>query len=423
MSTREPTRRRTRTRRSRVLAGLGVLLVLSSARAHDWPQLHGPRRDGSYRSSDVIETWPSSPPTVLWSRSVGEGFSGPVVAGKRVIVFHRRRDEERVECFAVDSGDVQWTYGYPTKYRDTMGFNGGPRATPAISGGRVYTFGAQGILSCVDLEKGAKVWQVKTQEKFQVRKEYFGVGCSPLVHDGKVLLIVGGRKGGGIVAFDAGDGHVVWKSTSDDASYSSPVVAEIGGEPHAFFFTRRGLVDLEPGSGRLRWDVYWRARINESVNAVTPLVVGDLVFISASYSTGALLVRAGKDRYEKVWARDGVLSNHYATCVHHDGYLYGFHGRQEAGADLRCVELKTAEVRWSHEGFRAGTLIRAGSRLLILDESGKLTLARASPRRFESLGSVSILETTTRPYPALADGLFFARDEEKIVCVDLRKKR
>ncbi len=398
-----------------------ALLAAGRAPAHDWPQLHGPQRDGVYRGSDVFEKWPDAGPKVLWEKPIGTGFSGPAVADGRLIVFHRRGPEEIIACFEAVSGKDLWTYPYPTAYRDDFGFDNGPRGTPAIDSGRVYTFGAEGVLTCVDASNGKRLWNVDTHEKFQVKKGFFGAACSPLVDAGRVLVVVGGSGDAGIVAFDAEKGKVVWKATDHEASHSSPVVAQLGTERHAFFFTRRGLVDLDPATGRVRFEERWRPRMNASVNGATPLVVGDRVFVSTSYHTGGLLVRVRGDRHEKVWSGDEVLSNHYATSVHHKRYLYGIHGRQEYKAHLRCVELETGKVQWSKERFGTGSLIVVGDRLLILHEDGDLILAAASPEEFRSHGSSKVLGSAVRAYPALANGLLYARDGKKLVCVDLRE--
>jgi outer membrane protein assembly factor BamB len=161
------------------------------------------------------------------------------------------------------------------------------------------------------------------------------------------------------VAFEAATGKVLWTATDDEASYSAPVVATIGGLRHALFFTRNGLVDLDPASGKVRFQFRWRSRSHASVNAAAPLVIGNLVFLSASYETGAALLRIEGDKPTEVWTSDNALSNHYATSVHRDGFLYGYHGRQEFGQSLRCVELKTGKVLWTANAFGAGTVARS----------------------------------------------------------------
>jgi outer membrane protein assembly factor BamB len=395
------------------------LLLALAAAATDWPQFLGPTRNGVYPGTDVAATWPPSGPPVQWRKDVGAGFAAPVVAAGKVILFHRVGGKEVVDCMDASSGAKVWSTDYATTYRDDFGFDEGPRSAPAVADGAAYTFGAQGVLTALDFATGKQRWSVATNTQFGVKKGFFGAAGSPLVEGGKVLVHVGGA-GAGIVAFDAKTGAVVWKTTSDEASYSSPTVASIGGVRHAFFFTRAGLVDLDPSNGQVRFSFPWRSRSSASVNAATPLVIGNQVFVSASYGTGAALLEVNGSEYKKIWSNDETMSNHYSTCVFRDGYLYGFHGRQEEGQALRCVQLRTGKVMWSIDGYGAGTVTLAGDRLVILRENGELVMAPATPDGFHPTAHAVILKSTVRAYPALADGRLYARDEHTLVCVNLR---
>jgi outer membrane protein assembly factor BamB len=235
-----------------------------------------------------------------------------------------------------------------------------------------------------------------------------------------VIVEVGASEGAGIVAFAAADGATVWKATDHEASYSSPIVHRIGSSDHLLAFTREGLVDLDPRDGRERFGFRWRARIAASVNAATPIAAGDLVFVSSSYQTGATVIRLRDDSYESVWKGDGILSNHYATSVAIDGHLYGLDGRQEAGCNLRCVALESGVVRWSVDRFGAGTLIAAGKRILVLGDDGRLTIADAAPAAFARRGSAALFDGEVRAYPALAQGILYARDQRVLRAWDLR---
>jgi len=230
-----------------------------------------------------------------------------------------------------------------------------------------------------------------------------------------------------IVSFNKADGKVLWKATDDEASYSSPVAATVNGRRYAFFLTRGGLAAADPVSGKIGFQFPFRPPIRTSVSAATPLVVEDSVFISTAYGTGALLLRIKEAGPEKVWSADGVLSNHYATSVHHNGFLYGIHGRTDPGfeppASLRCVELMTGEVKWRQESFGAATITLAGNQLLILTEKGELIRAPASPDGFKPSVRAQVVPTQVRAHPALADGFFYARSKDKLVCLDLRLRK
>ena len=396
-----------------------VLLAGGPALAQDWPQFLGPGRDGRYTGPPIGITWPGGAPNELWRRSVGAGFAGPVIVGERLVLFHRVDGREVVEALDARSGRPIWRHDYPTSYRDDFGFDEGPRAAPVVVDGRVFTFGAQGQLHALSLDTGEQLWSVDTKARFGFQKGFFGAAGSPLVEGRSVIAGVGGPDAG-IVAFDAGSGNVLWTATNDEASYSSPVGADFGGRRHAVFLTRNGLLGLDPASGRILFERRWRSRLRSSVNAATPLVDDDVVFVSATYGTGASTLRVNGTELEELWSSDDVMSNHYATSVARDGYLYGFHGRQEYNPSFRAVELRTGEVQWSVDAFRAGTVTLAGDRLVIVRETGELLIAEASPEAFTPLASTQILPPVIRAYPALAHGRLYVRNEDTLVCLDLR---
>ena len=390
--------------------------------AEDWPQFLGPERNGVYRGPALSEAWGPQGPRVVWRKNAGQGFSGPVVAQGRIILFHRVANEEVVEALDPRTGATQWRYAYTTSYRDDFGFDEGPRAVPVVANGIVYTFGAQGQLHAIDLAKGTRVWSVDTVQRYRVPKGFFGAAGSPLVEDGRVLANVGGPNAG-IVAFDAKTGQALWTATNDEASYSSAAGATIAGRRVAIFLTRAELVGLDPASGKVLFQRPWRARMAASVNVATPLVIGDLLFVSAEYGPGAGVFRLDGTTLNQLWASDEVLTNHYATSVHYDGNLYGFHGRQEFGQSFRAVELRTGKVRWNQDRFLAGTVTLAGDRLVILRERGELVLAPATPEGFKPLARAQVLPGTVRAYPALSDGFLYARNENTLICLDLRRQQ
>ena len=375
----------------------------------------GPSRDGVYTGGLVSE----AAPELVWKIDVGQGFSAPVVKGGRLILFHRVDNRERVDAVDAGTGGLLWSYDYATAYRDDFGFDEGPRATPTVAGGRVFTFGAQGVLHALDFETGEKIWSVDTRARFGVRKGWFGAASSSLVVEDKLLHNVGSRDGAGIVAFDTATGKVLWQATDDEVSYSSPTRAGSDG----VFFTRSGLVLLELDSGVVRYEKRWRSRSNASVNGATPLVIDDIIFISASYGTGATVLRMSNEGLEELWSSDDALSNHYATAVHRDGVLYGFHGRQEYGQAFRAIDLKSGKVHWSVERFMAGTVTLSGDRLVIVRESGELVVAEASPESFRVLGRAELLPGAIRAYPALAKGHLYVRNERTLACFKLDRRQ
>lgn len=408
----------------RVFLLLGLLCPLP-ALATDWPQFLGPTRNGVYPGNDLAQTWPAEGPPVVWRKSIGQGFSGPVVARQKLILFHRVNDRETVECLDAKTGKQLWLFDYPTAYRDDFGFDEGPRATPGIADGRVYTFGAEGMLHCLDFRTGKLLWSVNTKSQFDAPKGFFGMACSPLVEGGAVLLNIGGKNGAGIVAFDKTTGKVLWQASRAEASYSSPTAATIDGKRRALFFTRKGLTALDPASGKIEFEYPWRPAEFASVSTATPLVIDDFIFLSACYGAGAILLRDQNDSVEKVWSAEDVLSNHYATSVYHEGFLYGVDGRADPGfqpgPSLRCVELKTGKIRWKNDSLGAASVTLAGDQLLLLTEKGELIRARATPAEFKINARAQILPFQVRAFPAIADGFLYARSKDKLECVNLCK--
>ena len=414
----------------RRLVVAAVCLLGVPLSASDWPQFLGPDRNGVYSGQALATTWPAGGPRKVWQKKVGQGFAGPVVVGDKLILFHRVGNEEVVDALDPKTGDVRWHFAYPTVYRDDFGFDEGPRAVPVVVKNRVYTFGAEGQLNALDLATGKRIWNVDTKTRFNVRKGFFGASGSPLVEDGRVLQNVGGTdgtKGAGIVAFNAETGAVMWTATNHPAGYSSPVGATFAGKRTAVFLTRQGLVGVDPANGSVLFERMWRSRTSASVNAATPLVVGDVIFVSATYETGAGAFRVQGSELKELWTSDEVLSNHYATSVYYSGHLYGFHGRQEYNPSFRSVELTTGTVRWIEDRFRAGTVTLAGDKLLILRETGELVLAAASPQAFKPIVRAQVLPATVRGTPALSDGFLYARNEDTggndvLACFDLSSR-
>ena len=396
-----------------------ISLTASPVLAQEWPQFLGPARDGHYTGPSLSLSWPDGRPPELWRRSVGEGFAGPVVVAGRVLLFHRVDDREVLEALDAETGRQVWRHDYETSYRDDFGFDEGPRAVPVVAEGRVFTYGAQGQLHAVSLDNGDGLWHVDAKRQFGFRKGFFGAAGSPLVVNGRVIANIGADDAG-IVAFDAATGTVEWAATSDEASYSSAVAADFEGVLHAVFFTRNGLVGLDAATGEVLFERRWRSRLGASVNAATPLVVDDLIFLTASYGTGAVVFQVDGMRLEQLWSSDDALSSHYATGVHHEGYVYGFHGRQEYGPSFRAVELRTGNVAWTVDGFQAGSVTLAGDQLVIVRENGELVIAATSADEFTPLARAQILPPVVRAYPAIANGLLFVRNEDTLVCLDLR---
>lgn len=377
------------------------------SRAGDWPWFLGASRDGSLGSP--VQPWQGDDLPAAWNIPLGEGFSGPVASNGKVVLFHRDGANHVVELVMAQDGKRVWQTRIPTRYEDPLGRGDGPRATPAIAGGKIFLTTPEAVLFAFDFTTGKKVWSVDLASTYSVPKGFFGYGVSPLIHQGSVLLNVGGE-GAGVVAFSERDGAEIWKVTSQQASYASGIMMNFGGQSLAVFLTRDGLLALDPAKGTVVHQLRWRSRQNASVNAASPVAIPGGVFLSACYNTGAIALELREGVLQKLWSGDESLSCHYSTPVYWDGHLYGFHGRQEEGAELRCVEFKSGKVKWTRPGTGCGWLLRAKDRLLVMQENGELLLLMANPAECQVMAKAKALNGSARALPAFVDNLLICRD-------------
>jgi outer membrane protein assembly factor BamB len=398
--------------------------------AQDWPSFLGPDRDG--KSSERGAQWPPRP---LWSRPLGESFGSASVQSGRAFHFDRFGDVVRLSCFDARSGADLWKFEAPTTYVDGYGDNHGPRCCPVVDGDRVYAYGADGRLFCV--REGALVWSRDTMKDFGVQPNFFGVGSTPVVEGDLLLVHVGGSpagspgietgetkpNGSAMVAFDKLSGATRWQSGDELAAYGSPVVRTVGGRRRGLVFARGGLLAFDPRTGAVEAHHAWRAPGLQSVNASTPVVVDDLVFISESYGVGGALLRLREKDVEVVWSdgrkRGRSFSAWWNTPVEVDGLLYGTSG-QGGDTDLRCVELKTGKVRWTEGGLGPTSLLYVDGHFLALSENGTLRRLKANPDRYEEVGKLEgVVKGPARAAPLLSRGLLLLRGRDMLVCFEL----
>lgn len=423
--------------------------AFSQSLPHDWPGFLGPSRNGKSAETGLPKQWPAEGPPVVWQAAVGAGYAAPAVADGRLFHFSRTESTARLACFDARTGKPEWSCDYPTDFEDMLGYNNGPRATPVVDGDRVYTYGAEGVLQCVQVADGKPVWRVDTMKDFGVVKNFFGVGSTPLVYGDLLIVCVGGSPPGGptdvyaangqvdangscVVAFDKLTGKVRWKTGDDLASYSSPVLAKIDGRDVVFMFARGGLLAIDPAKGAMLANFPWRARRLESVNASTPVVLGNEVFISETYEIGSALVRFAGDKFDEVWTdrnrrRNQSMALHWNTPIENEGYLYGSSGYHAPEAELRCVEWKTGKVMWSEAGMGRCSLLLVDNTLVCLSEDGSLRLVKPTPQKYEELAKWELQGADGKPLlpypswaaPALSNGLLYVEGANRLVCLRL----
>lgn len=401
-------------------AVLGLLLSLPLAlplAAADWPQFLGPNRDGT--SPEKVAPWKGELKTA-WKAPVGDAHSSPVVADGVVYAFYqpKGKDADTLAAFDAKSGKQLWEKSYDREAYNPA-FGAGPRSTPTVTGGKVYTLGGTGVLACWDAKTGEVAWKVDTLKEFRAPNLTFGVSGSPLVYDGKVIINVGG-KGAGVVAFDAATGKPVWQAGDDTASYSSPIVAELGGKPAVVALTGAGLVALDPATGKERWRHPFKDLLQES--ATTPLVADGLL-IGSSVTLGAVALKPGEGKPEAAW-KSSKLNCYFSTPVAAGkGHLYMLNGKLSINPTitLRCVETATGKIKWERENvgkYHAALVRTADDHLLMLDDDGRLTLFAADPAGYKELAKSKVCGPTWA-HPALAGGKVYLRDEKELMCIPL----
>jgi outer membrane protein assembly factor BamB len=410
---------------------LALQPALAGMARADWPQMLGPNRDGKAAAADdvtLLSSFPEDGPKVAWKHKVGEGFAGPVVANGKVLVFHRDGNKATLESLDALTGKPGWTYRYDTDYRDSFGFDGGPRSAPTVDGGQVFLYGAEGQLRCVDEQTGKGQWSLDLVKEVDSAQGFFGRSSAPLVVGEVVIVCAGGEKNGkrsAVFAFQRKTGKLAWQAVDDEADYASPVLGTFHEKAVVVCFLRTGLALLDPATGAELYTERFRPEINASVNAASPVLLGDnRVFLSSCYDVGAGVWQVTPElKAKSLWKRNDQLDCHYATPVENDGYLYGFHGRQESGTELRCIRASDGEVQWKTPRMPAGSVLIADDRLLVLTEKGELVIAPLSAKQFTPSTRGQVLAAETRALPAYANGFFYCRDRRQLVCIDLRPSK
>lgn len=424
---------------------------------HDWPRFLGPTGDGKSDETGLRLTWPATGPTLTWWRPTGEGYSMPSISKGRLFLFDRQGHSARLTCLESETGRPLWQQTYTTDYEDLYGYSNGPRTSPLVDDDRVYTFGAEGKLRCHRVSDGKLLWQVDTAKTFGVVQNFFGVGSSPVIEGDVLIAQVGGSPtpsppihsgevqgdNSGIVAFDKLTGALRYRFSDELASYATPTLVTIGERRWGFAFTRGGLLAFEPSQGKQDFFYPWRAKKLESVNASSPVVVDDTVFISESYGPGSSLLKVRPGSYEVLWKdgrRNQAMASHWTTPIHHQGYFYGCSGQSGGDATLRCIDRRTGEVQWSQPGLGRSTLLYVDNHFIVLTEYGRLLVIEATPDAFRQVAGVDLGDgkgaspktpvtaaAKDRPRlrfpawnaPILAHGFLYVRGKDQLLAFDL----
>jgi outer membrane protein assembly factor BamB len=380
----------------------------------DYPQFLGADRNGTVTGIRLADDWNAKPPRLLWRRPTGAGWSGFAVAGGVAVTQEQRGSREMVVAYDLATGVPRWSIGDEAHYESTVAGEG-PRATPTISRGRVFTLGSTGLLNCLDLETGRRIWRRDIGADNQSPPPDFGRSSSPLVVDDLIVVSVGGPDGRSLVAYSRDSGEPVWHAGDDLASYSSPIVATLGGVRQVVVLNQSSIAGHDPATGRVLWNHPW-PRTMPSVAA--PLVLSDSrVLLSVGYGIGSRLLEISRDgdavTQSLVWESTRLKAK-FTNPVLHDGFVYGL----DDGV-LVCLDPANGERRWKGGRYGHGQTILVGNRLLVQTEDGEIVLVDPRPDAHHELARFSVFDQKTWNPPALAGRFLLVRTDTEAACYEL----
>ena len=437
---------------ARLLTASVLLSLTSFAAADDWPEWRGPRRDGVWREDGIVATLPEKLP-IKWRREIGSGYAGPAVAGGRVYVTDRVLKEgernpdnpfdksavqgvERVLCLDAETGKIAWFHEYPSRYE--ISYPAGPRATPTVDGDRVFTVGVMGHLHCLDASSGDVVWRRQYEMDFETTINTWGMSAAPLFDGERLIALVGGKKGAGVVAFEKTSGNELWRALDlEDPGYSPPEIIEAGGTRQLIVWTPKHVWSLAPESGEVHWSVPFA--VESALSVASPVYQSETRrLLVSSFYNGSVQLRLdeSKPAAEVIWrgkssserTTDGL---HALMCTPYveDGFIYGVCSYGQ----LRCLDAATGKRRWetlaaTGEGrWWNAFLVRHGEKTIICNEQGDIIFARLSSDGYEELSRTKLIEPTNPiqrrmtvwSHPAFANRSVYARNDKEIICADL----
>lgn len=425
-----------------------VLLVSSNAWADDWPQWMGPGRDNIWREDGIVEKFPEGGPKVLWRTEVAGGYAGPAVADGKVFItdyvtadnvkianFERKESTgiERVFCLDEATGRELWKHEYPVTY--TISYPAGPRCTPSVHDGKVYTLGAEGHLFCFDVNTGKIVWQKDLTKEYKTKAALWGYAAHPLV-DGNQLICVVGGEGTHTVAFDLQTGKEIWHNyDSPEQGYSPPTIIEAGGVRQLISCRPNGVSSSDPETGKENWSVPYSATSGSII--MSPVKSGDYLYVGG-YSDQSLMLKLAADKpaADIEWGNErkqGISPVNVQPIVE-GNTIYGF----DQSGNLMAVAVPSGDRLWETsapvsekpEGSGTAFIVRQADRYWLFNESGDLIIAKLSPEKYEELDRVNIIKPTNNAFgrdvvwcmPAFANKKLFVRNDAEIICVDLAAK-
>ncbi len=399
-----------------------MLTTVGTLAFADWPQWRGPNRDGLIRNFTAPASWPDQL-KLKWKTRVGAGHSSPVTDAARAYLHSRIDDQEAISGFDIQSGKVLWQDKYPVQYTmnpAATGHGKGPKSTPVIADGRLYTFGITEVLSCYQLPAGKLLWRQQLGKPYKQSAPDFGTAMSPLV-DGELLIVyAGGIDQGALLALDRKTGAKRWSWTGDPPAYASPIVITASGTRQIVTQSRSNIISVAAASGELLWKIPFTTAYDQ--NIVTPVAYKDLLILSG-LDKGVFAIRPAKRGSQ--WATEQVWINkdapmYMSSPVLSGDLLFGFTHKNRG--QFFCVDAQSGQTKWKGEprqGENAAILL-AGGALLMLKDNGELVIARPGSSAFERIKVYKVADSPTWAQPAITSDGFLIKDAENLALWGIR---
>jgi outer membrane protein assembly factor BamB len=420
----------------------------ANSKRQDWPCWRGPTSQGIAQGTRLPDPWPAGDLKPLWQTRLGTGWSSPAVVANRVVLTDRQNNIERVVALDADTGQEIWNRSHSVDFDPHpvgRGHGNGPKASPLIEGGKVYSLGIAGWLECLDLKDGHELWHVNLPAEFGSREALpggrafvngdvdvivpvakdqgapvplFGYTGSPVLSGDLLITSVGGQNGGTVMAFHKETGKVVWKALSENVSYSSPIVATLGGVPQVVVMTGPRVVGLALQSGELLWSHPFQIQHDESIS--TPVVDGDIVMVTGDSQplTALRISRRGNALTSEVAWRSEDLSSYLSSMIVKDGHVYGM----DDGGQFHCVRISDGLTLWTggHHGYYCTPVLAAG-RIFALNERCELSILAADTSAYRKLGQTRLAPGPSWSGPALVGSRIYIRNAAGASCFELGK--
>lgn len=401
---------------------VAVALILAEPLAADWMQWRGTNRDGVSRDFVAPSAWPAALKEA-WKVTVGEGHSSPLTSEGRIYVLARQGEDEVVLCLEASTGKQLWRAGYSAAYTmnpAATGHGKGPKSTPVVSGGKLFTFGINGVLSCFDAMSGKLHWRKEFSKQYRNPSPLYGTAMSPILANGLCIVHVGGHDQGALTAFDIQTGAVKWAYAEDGPAYSSPVLATLAGEAQLVTYTQNNVVGIAPTSGKLLWKM--ANKVPYDVNSVSPVIYKDLVIVSIhEKGIGAVRLTKQGDRLvpQEVW-RNQAYESYMNTPVLAGNRLAGFSYKKKG--QFFCLDADTGKMLWESTG-RMGenaAILSAGDLFFFLTDEAKLFVLRSNATTFAPVKEYQVASSPTWAHPVLLGSRILIKDMTSLAALSFQ---